>query len=109
MKDIIKPTIRSKFRGLHMWSKTITKMVPPYYDEAMSFRDDDDNEFINYNHSQNELWVDYNYFMLHYFGISKKDNEIVKEIFIDLLNDYFESMRENIVVNKDVRFKFYII
>jgi len=82
-------------------------MKPPYYDEVMGFRDDDDNEFIYYNITENELIVDYEYFMLKYFGVSKEDTELVKEIFVDLLNDYFERTMEDIVVDKDVTFELF--
>ena len=78
---------------------------------SMIFRDDNDRELMYYSVIQNELWVDYKYFMLNYFGVSKKDSdiEIIKEIFIDLLNDYFERTMEDIVVDKDMRFYFYKI
>ena len=82
-------------------------MKPPYYDEVMGFRDDDDNEFIYYNITENELIVDYEYFMLKYFGVSKEDTELIKEIFVDLLNDYFERTMEDIVVDKDVTFELF--
>jgi len=105
LRDIIEPTIRKKFRGLHMWSRTIDRIgreEPPYYDVVMGFRDDDDNEFMQYNITQNELIVDYEYFMLKYFGVSAEDTEMIKEIFVDLLNDYFEKTNEDINVDKDV-------
>jgi ferredoxin-fold anticodon binding domain-containing protein len=109
MKDIIYPTIKRQFDKLHMWSKTSSKFKHPYYDLSMVFRDDDDEEIMNYSVTQNELWVDYKYFMLNYFGEGKKNKEFFKEIFIDLLNDYFEKTKEDIVVDKDMRFYFYTI
>jgi hypothetical protein len=103
MKDIIYPTVKRQFDKLHMWSKTVTKFKHPYHEFALSFRDDDDDV------TQNELWVDYKYFMLNYFGEGKEKKEFYKEIFIDLLNDYFEKTGEDIVVDKDMRFYFYTI
>ena len=109
LRDIIEPTIRKKFRGLDVWSRTVAKTKPPYYDEVMGFRDDDDNEFIYYNITENELIVDYEYFMLKYFGNIEENKELLKEIFVDLLNDYFERTMEDIVVDKDMRLYFYKI
>jgi len=109
LKDIIYPTIKRQFDKLHMWSKTVTKFKHPYHDLSMVFRDDNDEEFMNYSVTQNELWVDYKYFMLNYFGEGKEKKEVFKEIFIDLLNDYFEKTGEDIVLDKDMRFYFYTI
>ena len=110
LRNIIEPTIRKKFRGLHVWSRTISRpgrTIPPYYDEVMGFRDDDDNEFIYYNITENELIVDYEYFMLKYFGNIEENKELLKEIFVDLLNDYFEKTGEVINVDKDVTFELF--
>lgn len=110
LRDIIEPTIRKKFRGLHVWSRTISRpgrTIPPYYDEVMGFRDDDDNEFILYNITLNELIVDYEYFLLKYFGVSTENTEMVKDIFVDLLNEYFEKTGEDINVDKDVTFELF--
>jgi len=104
LKDIIYPSIERKFRGLYIWTKTSS-----YGEEYIIFRDDDDNSHLEYGVEPNRLEIDKDYFMLQYFGLNKtRDDEyydVIKEIFFDILNDYFskEGLPFRLDVNTRVR------
>jgi uncharacterized protein YrzB (UPF0473 family) len=87
LKDIIYPSIERKFRELGIWTMTSVG------EEYIIFRDDDDNSHLEYSVEANRLEIDKDYFMLQYFGFNKtRDDEyydVIKEIFFDILNDYF--------------------
>jgi hypothetical protein len=85
--EIIKPTIERKFNELDGSIRTIMG------DDYFTFIDSDHEPHLEYNDNMKLLEIDKDYFMLQYFGINETMNietfNIVKDIFFDLLGNYF--------------------